>query len=342
MIMVENSLSTLSESMQMYIVTIARLWEGSQPVPLSKLAEAFAISPVSVNEMCRKLQDNGLVNYQPYKGASLTPEGEEKANYILRRHRLWEVFLTNQLGMNFAEAHEIACQLEHTTSDILADRLDAFLDYPATNPIGEQIPRGNLPADRRALLSLDMLSAGQQGQVIRCEAEGAALAFLQNAGLQPGVWLTVEAIAPGGALLRLLDGKVLSISQALERTIKVALAEGDREYSTNETPAHPPGIDDQKEASKVKAIAEQASSNQSVVKNMTLDHLKVGQHGVVVRVAARGQIRQRLIDMGLVPGSEIKVVRVAPLGDPIEFTVKGYNLSLRKSEASQIEVEVVA
>jgi len=71
-----------------------------------------------------------------------------------------------------------------------------------------------------------------------------------------------------------------------------------------------------------------------------LSDLKPRQRGTVVKVGGGGPVRRRMMDMGLVTGAEVEVVRVAPLGDPIEFTVKGYNLSLRKSEAKQIEVEV--
>ena len=76
------------------------------------------------------------------------------------------------------------------------------------------------------------------------------------------------------------------------------------------------------------------------VRQIPLHKLKAGQKAVVVRVGGKGPARRRMMDMGLVPGSEVEVVRVAPLGDPIEFTVKGYSLSLRKSEAEAITVEV--
>lgn len=79
---------------------------------------------------------------------------------------------------------------------------------------------------------------------------------------------------------------------------------------------------------------------QSSITQMPLHELKVGQHGIVVRVGGQGTVRRRIMDMGLVSVTEVKVVRVAPLGDPIEFEVKGYNLSLRKDEASNIIVEV--
>ena len=142
--MVEASLAQISDSMQMYLVTIARLRTNGQPVPLSQLAETLSVSSVSVNEMCHKLQDDGLLVYRPYKGASLTKEGERRAFHILRRHRLWEVFLVDKLGFDYEQAHESACQLEHATPDQVADQLDVFLGYPTVNPQGEPIPRDRL------------------------------------------------------------------------------------------------------------------------------------------------------------------------------------------------------
>lgn len=71
----------------------------------------------------------------------------------------------------------------------------------------------------------------------------------------------------------------------------------------------------------------------------TLNQLKPGERGTIVRVGGQGAVRRRILDMGVVSGAEIEVLRVAPLGDPVELLIKGYNLSLRKSEAQQIQVE---
>lgn len=81
-------------------------------------------------------------------------------------------------------------------------------------------------------------------------------------------------------------------------------------------------------------------NNNNELKNeeLPLSKLKKGQKGIVVRVGGKGAVKRRMMDMGLVPGSEIRVVRIAPFGDPIEFNVKGYSLSLRKSEAKDIIV----
>jgi DtxR family Mn-dependent transcriptional regulator len=210
----------LSESIEMYLVTIARLRVDSQPVPLSQLAEMLSISPVSVNEMCRKLQDLGFAVYQPYKGVSLTPEGEQRAYYILRRHRLWEVFLVENLGFDYDEAHRAACQLEHSTPFLVADRLDAFLEYPSVNPKGEPIPRvdGVLPAS--VLFPLMALSVGQQCHVIRCDADQAGCAFLDEHGVRPGASLTVLAMADDSLLVQVGEMQI-SLARTLAETITI-------------------------------------------------------------------------------------------------------------------------
>ena len=71
----------------------------------------------------------------------------------------------------------------------------------------------------------------------------------------------------------------------------------------------------------------------------TLNQLKPGERATIVKVGGEGPVRRRILDMGVVSGADIEVVRVAPLGDPVEFRVKGYNLSLRKSEAQNVQVE---
>ena len=140
--MVDSPAKPISDSVQMYLVKIKRLQEQIRPVPLSFLADSLCISPVSVNEMCRKMQEQNLIEYQPYKGASLTEEGERAAAQVLRHHRLWEVFLVEKLQFSAAEAHEIADELEHATSKELAERLDLFLGNPTVSPDGHSVNAG--------------------------------------------------------------------------------------------------------------------------------------------------------------------------------------------------------
>ena len=135
-----------SDSVEMYLVTIAMSREDEQPVPLSLLAQELSISPVSVNEMCRKLMERGLVDYRPYEGVTLTSEGSTLACQVLCRRRLWEVFLVEKLGLGVKEAEAMADQLEHATPDRLIERLAAFLEYPTLSPQNQPIPcnYGNL------------------------------------------------------------------------------------------------------------------------------------------------------------------------------------------------------
>jgi len=320
----------LSESVQMYLVTIARLRVNGRPVPLSQLAQALSISPVSVNEMCRKLQDQELVIYRPYKGASLTPEGERRAYRVLRRHRLWEVFLVGKLGFNRTQAHEAACQLEHSTSYPVADRLDAFLGYPSVNPEGEPIPRANGVLPARPLLPLAALSAGQRGHVIRCDVSEAVRAFLDEQGVRPGASLTVVATAEDSLLMQMGETHV-SLARALAEAVQVEM-----EIMPSAAAIVAPirsDLDEEKQKD---------TGIQDLPTRASLHELKVGQRGIIVRVGGQGPVRRRMMDMGLVTGAEVKVVRVAPLGDPVEFEVKGYSLSLRKSEARNVTVEVPA
>lgn len=323
--------TTLSESQQMYLVTIARLRVDGQPVPLSELAEALSISPVSVNEMCRKLQDQGLVIYRPYQGASLTSEGERQAHYTLRRHRLWEVFLVEKLGFDYDQAHEAACQLEHTTLDLVAERLDAFLGHPTVNPRGEPIPGADGRLPERLLHPLTALSAGQRGHVVRCEVDEAVRAFLDERGIRPGASLTVMATAEDSLLVQVGEAHV-SLARALAGDIWVDV--GEEENRTAADKSLPVRSEKEKTETETKI--------KRPVEQMPLHKLSAGERGVVVRVGGQGPIRRRMMDMGLVTGAEVKVVRVAPMGDPVEFEVKGYNLSLRKSEARNVIVEVSA
>ena len=323
-----SDMNALSDSMQMYLVSIARLRQGDEPVPLSLLADALDVSPVSVNEMCRKLQDLDLVVYRPYKGATLTEDGERRALAILRRHRLWEVFLVRELGFAYDDAHRVACDLEHATPARLAERLDAYLGHPHVNPQGEPIPSKDGDLQPRPTMPLTALSAGEAGHVLGIDAQGAERAFLEDHGIRPGAPLKVLATTQSGVLVQIADTP-MSLAGDLARLIKI---------ETEEATKHP--IPTAVSPTTQQETASMASTDQTTVHQVTLDTLRVGQEGVVVRVGSLGPAKRRMMDMGLVPGTPVTVRRVAPLGDPIEFTVKGYSLSLRKSEAREVIVEV--
>ena len=134
----------VSESTEMYLLKAAVLEEAGAeaPVPVPQLADELGISQVSVNQMCRKLEEHGLLRYQPYRGVTLTETGLELANQVIRRRRLWEVFLHEKLGLSVAGAVDAACKLEHATTCDISDRLDDLLDHPRVCPHDKPIPPG--------------------------------------------------------------------------------------------------------------------------------------------------------------------------------------------------------
>jgi len=226
----------LSESVQNYLVNIVRLRESEQePVPLPLLAEALSISPISVNDMCRKLQDQGLVVYRPYKGVYLTEQGQRHAYYVLRRHRLWEVFLVEKLGFDYDQAHEAACRLEHATSDPVADQLDAFLAHPTVNPQGLPIPRpeGILPNCASRLLS--ELAAGDHVHILQCSASAPVRTSLAEQRLRPGATLEILLVSDQNLLLHINDPH-LSIARSLAQTVLVEPPDGSGQAASEYRP----------------------------------------------------------------------------------------------------------
>lgn len=131
-----------------YLKIIYRLSESTlEDISTNAVAELTQTKAASVTDMLRKLAEKGWVNYQKYQGVRLTEEGEKIALTVVRKHRLWEVFLVEKMGFNWDEVHEIAEQLEHIESEALINKLDEFLDFPKTDPHGDPIPNkeGILP-----------------------------------------------------------------------------------------------------------------------------------------------------------------------------------------------------
>jgi DtxR family Mn-dependent transcriptional regulator len=221
--MSENVIS-LSENMQMYLVSILRLSSARQPVPLSKLAEVLDVSPVSVNQMCHKLQDDGLAEYLPYKGVTITLQGAQLASRILRRHRLWEVFLVEHLQMGLQQAHNGACQLEHATSDEVIERLARFLNHPRVNPEGEPIPNGATGSDVMPTRALADMKLGECGHYIQCDAGETCRAFLAAQGLRPGTSFQIIATAAQSVLVE-SNGRRIVLSGPLASVVRVTVAQ---------------------------------------------------------------------------------------------------------------------
>ncbi|AZQ43007.1 metal-dependent transcriptional regulator [Nonlabens ponticola] len=145
-----------SVSEENYIKAIHHLQQGDDLVSTNEIAARMNTRASSVTDMLKKLADKNLAEYIPYKGSRLTQMGTDCATSIIRKHRLWEVFLVEKLNFSWDEVHEVAEQLEHIQSRKLIDELDKHLGYPRKDPHGDPIPDkdGNYEKTQQAPLSI--------------------------------------------------------------------------------------------------------------------------------------------------------------------------------------------
>ncbi|MCC9138623.1 metal-dependent transcriptional regulator [Pontibacter silvestris] len=176
-----------------YIKAIFKLSvNGTQDVNTNAIAEALDTKAASVTDMLRKLSAKGLVHYVRYKGVSLSEEGKLLALQIIRKHRLWEVFLVDKLKFNWDEVHEVAEELEHITSELLVKRLDEFLGYPKFDPHGDPIPSetGEMNLKKQKLLA--EMEINTSGVVLGVnDSQPLFLKFLDKIGISLGATIKV-------------------------------------------------------------------------------------------------------------------------------------------------------
>jgi DtxR family Mn-dependent transcriptional regulator len=179
-----------------YLKVIHRLSEAtSEDISTNAVAELMQTKAASVTDMLRKLADKGWVNYQKYQGVRLSPAGEKIALSIVRKHRLWEVFLVDKMGFNWDEVHEIAEQLEHIESDELVQKLDAYLGFPKTDPHGDPIPNKEGILPELAYLHLSDIKAGKNCILMGVAQDSAVfLQLLTKLNLSLGAKLAIMEI----------------------------------------------------------------------------------------------------------------------------------------------------
>jgi DtxR family Mn-dependent transcriptional regulator len=136
--------------------------------------------------MAKKLSKEGLVKYEKYKGIILTPHGEKAALKVIRRHRLWELFLMNVLGLDWSEVHDEAEKLEHYSSDFLIDKIDEYLGYPDFDPHGHPIPKknGSIPETPNVILLAEAETKNKYELIRVNDKESELINFLKKVGLK--------------------------------------------------------------------------------------------------------------------------------------------------------------
>ncbi len=190
-----------------YLKHIFRLEHVSSPVSTSALAESMHVAPSTVTDMIKRLSQKGFINYTPYHGITLTPEGERLAVKAIRRHRIVERFLTDMLGFEWHEAHQEALSIENDLSDEVEKRLYAALNHPKFCPHGYPIP-SKVEDVLVEEVSLYTLKPGEQAEVLSVrDDDPELLQFMASLGIKPGVKVKLEAKDPFQGPLRVLVGK---------------------------------------------------------------------------------------------------------------------------------------
>ncbi len=212
----------LSYTEENYLKTLYSIeLNTGKSVSTSHIAERLNTKASSVTDMIKKLSDKSLIDYKKYRGSALTSKGKNIAVKIVRKHRLWEVFLVNKLNYNWDEVHELAEQLEHIKSNSLTDKLDAYLDFPEYDPHGDPIPdkEGNIVHHSNVMLS--SIEANAHCIVIGVkDSSSSFLKFLDNAKIKLGSKLKVIAIEEfDKSMLIENDRNQLSISHQISRNL---------------------------------------------------------------------------------------------------------------------------
>lgn len=194
-------------------------------VQTNAIAEKIQIKAASVTDMIKKLADKKLVDYIKYQGVKLTDTGRRAAINIVRKHRLWEVFLVEKLSFKWDEVHDIAEQLEHINSSELIERLDEFLAFPKNDPHGDPIPDKNGKFDTASFIKLNKLKKGERGRIMGVsEHSSAFLRHLEKLGLTLGKEIEITEITDfDGSVELFVQEKKISVSREVAKHILIKL-----------------------------------------------------------------------------------------------------------------------
>ncbi|HPA09055.1 MAG TPA: metal-dependent transcriptional regulator [Candidatus Cloacimonadota bacterium] len=281
---------------------IYNIQQGEASVEAESLAEALGISVETAKGLMGVLVASGWAEGDVSVGIRLTMQGRERAQELIRAHRLWERYLVDREGMPLEVIHAEANIREHEMTPDEVAKLDADLGHPAWDPHGDIIPDAGCRVPPPAGSPLTDCMPGDRLRILHVEDEPPALfAQLVAMGFGPGVEVEMVEHQPRYLTVRVAGSPLILATAAAERIHAVPV------------PVLP----------------------------VPLGELPVGVRARVVEVKGGGKHQRRMLDMGLVPGAEVTVLRKAPLGDPTEYRVKGTAVALRRSDADTILVEEI-
>ncbi|MFQ6057738.1 MAG: DtxR family transcriptional regulator [Anaerolineae bacterium] len=271
-----------------------------KPVTAAALAPALNQSVSQTARLLGRMEAQGLV-HRTDVGFLLSQKGEDWALQVLRAHRLWERYLADEEGYPLEEVHEEAHRREHTTTPEMADGMEEQLGFPRRDPHGDPIPSRSGEITREYARPLTEWTLNRPATISHIEDEPTAV-FAQ---------IVAQGLAPG---------MTVRVRERDERRLRVQANGG------------------------VYTLAPVVAANIHVIpippQRMPLSRLGPGQRGTIISLTGSGATHRRMLDLGLVPGAQVTVVRQAPLGDPVEYRVKGASLSLRRREAEKIVVDI--
>lgn len=214
-----------SLTVENYLKTIYQICTrgGGEPASTGGLAQALGVSPGTVTSMLKTLGESGLATYTPYEGVRLTAQGTALALRVTRRHRLIELFLAKTLAMSWDEVHEEAENMEHAVSDLLIDRIDAFLGHPRVDPHGDPIPRADGSIDEPDTRCLAECQAGEPFRLARVlDQSPDFLRFLADSQLTIGAHgKVVNNRAESGALTVSIGNRTATLGRDAAQKILV-------------------------------------------------------------------------------------------------------------------------
>ncbi len=209
-----------------YIKAIFHLSEaGDENISTSDISKAVSATSASVTDMLKKLKQKKIITYEKYYGVRLTQQGEKIAKSVIRKHRLWEVFLVEKLNYSWDRIHDIAEQLEHIQSDELIEKLEKFLGYPKFDPHGDPIPdaRGNMKSQKQTLLN--KLKKGYKGTVVGVkDSSSELLQYLNELDIYLGTVIEINDIIDfdGSFMVTINRKKKASLSKLVTQNIFVS------------------------------------------------------------------------------------------------------------------------
>jgi len=215
----------ISHAEENYLKAIFKISEKeAKAASTNAIASEMQTTAASVTDMLKRLAEKNLIVYEKYRGVELSKEGSQVATALIRKHRLWEVFLVEKLGFAWDEVHDMAEQLEHVQGNDLVGRLDTFLGHPKFDPHGDPIPDAEGRWAFRPQSLLSTLKPGDRGVVTGVEDHTPTfLQYLDQLGLSLGAGLELLERFPYDQSVRIRteDGRELTLSEKVGQNLYV-------------------------------------------------------------------------------------------------------------------------